>query len=99
MQNTVPAGEGAMAAILGLDGETVEKVTEEIPGASVANYNCPGQIVITGKTAAVEKAAESLKAAGGKTKKGGSVKCKWSVPLKDAGKCRRRACEGNEQKF
>ena len=46
MQNTVPAGEGAMAAILGLDGETVEKVTEEIPGASVANYNCPGQIVI-----------------------------------------------------
>ena len=57
MQNTVPAGEGAMAAILGLDGETVEKVTEEIPGASVANYNCPGQIVITGKTAAVEKAA------------------------------------------
>lgn len=66
MQNTVPAGEGAMAAILGLDGETVEKVTEEIPGASVANYNCPGQIVITGKTAAVEKAAESLKAAGAK---------------------------------
>ena len=47
-------------------GETVEKVTEEIPGASVANYNCPGQIVITGKTAAVEKAAESLKAAGAK---------------------------------
>lgn len=66
MQNTVPAGEGAMAAILGLDGETVEKVTEKIPGASVANYNCPGQIVITGKTAAVEKAAESLKAAGAK---------------------------------
>ena len=66
MQNTVPTGEGAMAAILGLDGETVEKVTEEIPGASVANYNCPGQIVITGKTAAVEKAAESLKAAGAK---------------------------------
>ncbi len=66
MQNTVPAGEGAMAAILGLAGETVEKVTEEIPGASVANYNCPGQIVITGKTAAVEKAAESLKAAGAK---------------------------------
>ena len=47
-------------------GNLDEKVTEEIPGASVANYNCPGQIVITGKTAAVEKAAESLKAAGAK---------------------------------
>ena len=35
-----------------------------------------------------------------RSKKGGSVKCKWSVPLKDAGKCRRRACEGNgEEKF
>ena len=98
MQNTVPAGEGAMAAILGLDGETVEKVTEEIPGASVANYNCPGQIVITGKTAAVEKAAESLKAAG--AKRAVLLNVEWSVPLKDAGKCRRRACEGNgEEKF
>ena len=68
-----------MAAILGLDGETVEKVTEEIPeGASVANYNCPGQIVITGKTAAVEKAADVFKSS--RSKKGGSVKCKWSVP-------------------
>lgn len=66
MQNTVPAGEGAMAAILGLDGETVEKVTEEIPGASVANYNCPGQIVITGEEAAVERAGAALKEAGAK---------------------------------
>ena len=66
MQNTVPAGEGAMAAILGLDGETVEKVTEEIPGASVANYNCPGQIVITGEEAAVEKAGAALKETGAK---------------------------------
>ena len=66
MQNTVPAGEGAMAAILGLDGDTVAEVTGKIPGASVANYNCPGQIVITGKTKAVEKAAEHLKEAGAK---------------------------------
>ena len=64
MQNTVPAGEGAMAAILGLDGETVEKVTEEIPGASVANYNCPGQIVITGEAEAVAEAGNALKEAG-----------------------------------
>ena len=64
MQNTVPAGEGAMAAILGLDGETVEKVTEEISGASVANYNCPGQIVITGEADAVAEAGTVLKEAG-----------------------------------
>ena len=66
MQNTVPAGEGAMAAILGLDGDTVAEVTGKIPGASVANYNCPGQIVITGKTEAVGQAAEALKEAGAK---------------------------------
>ena len=66
MQNTVPAGEGAMCAILGLDAEKIEAVTAEIAGVSVANYNCPGQIVITGKTKAVEKAAEHLKEAGAK---------------------------------
>ena len=66
MQNTVPAGEGAMCAILGLDAEKIEAVTAEIKGVSVANYNCPGQIVITGKTKAVEKAAEHLKEAGAK---------------------------------
>ena len=54
MQHTVPAGEGAMCAILGLDAEKIEAVTAEIAGVSVANYNCPGQIVITGKTKAVE---------------------------------------------
>ena len=66
MQHTVPAGEGAMCAILGLDAEKIEAVTAEIEGVSVANYNCPGQIVITGKTKAVEKAAEHLKEAGAK---------------------------------
>ena len=45
MQHTVPAGEGAMCAILGLDAEKIEAVTAEIEGVSVANYNCPGQIV------------------------------------------------------
>ena len=66
MQHTVQAGEGAMCAILGLDAEKIEAVTAEIEGVSVANYNCPGQIVITGKTKAVEKAAEHLKEAGAK---------------------------------
>ena len=66
MQEEVPAGEGAMCAILGLDAEKIEAVTAEMEGVSVANYNCPGQIVLTGKTKAVEKAAEHLKEAGAK---------------------------------
>lgn len=66
MQEAVPTG-GAMAAVLGLDAKAIEEVCSNTEGiVSIANYNCPGQIVITGKTAAVEKAAESLKAAGAK---------------------------------
>ncbi|WP_138303900.1 MULTISPECIES: ACP S-malonyltransferase [Eubacteriales] len=66
MQNTVPAGEGAMCAIMGMTGEEIEKVTDTMEGVSIANYNCPGQIVITGETKAVEAAAEKLKEAGAK---------------------------------
>ena len=66
MQNTVPAGEGAMAAVLGMEAAAVQETIREIDGVTVANYNCPGQIVITGKTKAVEQAAEALKAAGAK---------------------------------
>ena len=66
MQNTVPAGEGAMAAILGMSGEAIENVIGDVEQVSVANYNCPGQIVITGETSAVEEAAEKLKEAGAK---------------------------------
>lgn len=66
MQNTVPAGEGAMAAILGMSGEAIEKVIGDMEHVSVANYNCPGQIVITGEASAVEEAAEKLKEAGAK---------------------------------
>ena len=64
MQNTVPAGEGAMCAILALDEKKIEEILSEIPDVTIANYNCPGQIVITGKTAAVERAAVRLKEAG-----------------------------------
>ena len=66
MQNTVPAGEGAMAAILGMDALVIEEGIKDLEGVTVANYNCPGQIVITGETKAVEKAAEILKEAGAK---------------------------------
>lgn len=66
MQNTVPAGEGAMAAVLGMEASAIEEVIEDIEGVTIANYNCPGQIVITGVTAGVEDASEKLKAAGAK---------------------------------
>ncbi|MEE1086935.1 MAG: ACP S-malonyltransferase [Schaedlerella sp.] len=66
MQNTVPQGEGAMAAILGMEAEAIETVIKEIEGVTVANYNCPGQIVITGETKAVETAVSDLKKAGAK---------------------------------
>ncbi|MCG7342836.1 ACP S-malonyltransferase [Sporosarcina sp. ACRSL] len=70
MNDAVPAGEGAMAAILGLDGEKLQEVTDAITanGDSVqpANLNCPGQIVISGTKAGVEKACVELKEAGAK---------------------------------
>lgn len=75
MQNTVPAGEGGMAAILGLSAEAVEAGIQDISGVTVANYNCPGQIVITGEADAVEAASEALKEAGAK-------RC---IPLKVSG--------------
>ena len=53
-----------MAAVLGLTGPEIEKVIEKIGGVEIANYNCPGQIVITGEKAAVEIAAAQLKTAG-----------------------------------
>ena len=66
MQEAVPTG-GAMSAVLGMDSETIEKICGETEGyVSIANYNCPGQIVITGEEAAVGKASEALKEAGAK---------------------------------
>lgn len=66
MQEAVPVGEGAMAAILALDAAAIEEVTGAMEGVWIANYNCPGQIVISGEKAAVEEACEKLKAAGAK---------------------------------
>ena len=64
MQEAYPTG-GAMSAVLGTDAQVIEKICEEIDGiVSVANYNCPGQIVITGEEKAVAEASEALKAAG-----------------------------------
>lgn len=66
MQEAVPMG-GAMAAVLGLAAETIEEICGKTDGiVSVANYNCPGQIVITGEEAAVAAAGEACKEAGAK---------------------------------
>lgn len=64
MEAAVPAGVGAMAAVLGAEASLIEETLAEIPEVWIANYNCPGQIVISGKKEAVEAAAEALKARG-----------------------------------
>lgn len=75
MQEAVPEG-GAMTAVLGLDTDTIEKICEDTEGiVSVANYNCPGQTVITGEAAAVLAAAEKC----------GQTGAKRCIPLKVSG--------------
>ncbi|MBR1807272.1 MAG: ACP S-malonyltransferase, partial [Selenomonadaceae bacterium] len=69
MQEAVPVGEGAMAAIIGLDDETIVQVCAEVSSlgaVQAVNFNCPGQTVIAGKTAGVEAAVDKLKSAGAK---------------------------------
>lgn len=67
MQDAVPTGEGAMSAVLGMKKEQIEAVLPEVEGiVTIANYNCPGQIVISGEAQAVAKAGEALKEAGAK---------------------------------
>lgn len=87
MEQAVPAGQGSMAAVLGLDAAAIEAVTGTIEGVSIANYNCPGQIVITGGKEAVEEAAEKLKEAGAKRVLPLNVSGPFhSAMLEDAGK-------------
>ncbi|WP_370089637.1 ACP S-malonyltransferase [Ekhidna sp.] len=67
MQKACEKQESTMAAVLGLDDEVVEQVCAETSGVVVAaNYNCPGQLVISGEVAAVNAACEKLKEAGAK---------------------------------
>jgi [acyl-carrier-protein] S-malonyltransferase len=69
MQEAVPVGEGAMAAVLGLEREQVEKLCEELSSGEIltpANFNSPGQIVIAGHSKAVERAIERVKQEGKK---------------------------------
>ncbi|MBM7603356.1 [acyl-carrier-protein] S-malonyltransferase [Metabacillus crassostreae] len=70
MEEAVPSGKGAMAAILGMGSEELEAITDEISNAGdsvqLANLNCPGQIVISGTTEGVEKASVLAKEKGAK---------------------------------
>jgi [acyl-carrier-protein] S-malonyltransferase len=67
MQEACDANPSSMAAILGLDDAKVEEICAQISGIVVpANYNCPGQLVISGETSAVEEACVKLKEAGAK---------------------------------
>ncbi|MGV3460044.1 MAG: ACP S-malonyltransferase [Flavobacterium sp.] len=67
MQKACEITPSTMAAVLGLEDKVVEEVCESIDGIVVAaNYNCPGQLVISGETSAVEAACEAMKAAGAK---------------------------------
>lgn len=89
MQKAVPTG-GAMCAVLGMDGEKIAKICEETEGIiSVANYNCPGQIVITGEEGAVAAAAEKLKEAGAR-------RC---IPLKVSGPFHSEMLKGAGEKL
>lgn len=66
MQEAVPEG-GAMSAVMGLSAEIIEETCRHTEGiVSIANYNCPGQIVITGEADAVKRAGEELKEKGAK---------------------------------
>ena len=89
MQKAVPTG-GAMCAVLGMDGEKIAKICEETEGiVSVANYNCPGQIVITGEEGAVAAAAKKLKGAGAR-------RC---IPLKVSGPFHSEMLKGAGEKL
>ena len=93
MQNAVPAGQGAMAVILGLEFDDLKKVCETAESETggicdIANDNCPGQIVISGANNAIERAMELAKEAGAKRAMplalSVPVHCRMQAPAADA---------------
>ncbi|GAA0116704.1 ACP S-malonyltransferase [Clostridium senegalense] len=100
MQEAVPVGMGGMAAVIGLDKETVISVCEKAKDfgiIEVANFNCPGQIVIGGENEALEKACDLAKEVGAKR----VIKLQVSAPfhtsmLKNAGDNLEKALESIE---
>ena len=85
MQQAVPAGQGGMAAIIGLDNAAVKQVVREAASVSeicvLANYNAPGQVVISGHSGAVERACELAKEAGAKRALPLNVSAPFHSPL------------------
>jgi [acyl-carrier-protein] S-malonyltransferase len=80
MQEAVPVGAGAMAAIMGGDRAAIERACAEAPGrVSPVNYNCPGQLVIAGDAAGVEVACRAIAALGAK-----AIPLKVSAPFHSA---------------
>ena len=73
MEEAVPAGEGAMAAVLAMKAEDIARVISDIPEVWIANYNCPGQIVISGRKEAVSS--------GSRRKAGASPQCERAFSL------------------
>lgn len=68
MQEAVPVGIGAMVAVIGLEADLVERICDQVEGiVIVANYNCPGQLVISGEKDSVEEASRLLKTEGART--------------------------------
>lgn len=88
MQEAVPVGVGAMSAVLGLDKDRTKKICEDTKGiVTIANYNCPGQLVISGEKKAVDDASDSLLQAGAKRIIPLNVSGPFHSPLlKNAGK-------------
>lgn len=90
MQNAVPVGLGTMAAVLGAKKEFIEQVCEDTKGiVGIANYNCPGQIVISGEVEAVKQASAALKEQG----------VKRVIPLKVSGPFHSKMLEQAGQKL
>ncbi|MBM6797526.1 ACP S-malonyltransferase [Coprobacillus cateniformis] len=89
MSEALPAGTTSMAAVLAMEAKKIQEVIEDIDGVTIANYNCPGQIAITGYKEAVEVASEKLKEAGAKR----------VIPLKVSGAFHSPLLEAASQKL
>ena len=84
MQNAVPEGEGAMAAILGLEDTVVEEICKTLQSTGViepVNYNSPGQIVVAGEKKLIEQSLEKFKDSGAKKSSFATSECSISLQL------------------
>jgi [acyl-carrier-protein] S-malonyltransferase len=106
MQEAVPLGQGTMAALLGIDRDSVKAICEEVSSLGVceaANFNAPGQIVISGTTEAVEKAMELAKERGARRavrlKVSAPFHCRLMEPVADKLKAAFEQCQWRKPKW